>query len=246
MMRSVNELQGYTVLATDGQIGKVDEFYFDDKEWIIRYLVVDTGGWFPGRSVLISPQALGQPNVKTRMLPLKLTRDQVENSPEVDTDKPVSGQYEVELHQHYGWPIYWSGPRATVSSADAGVHSGAGGKTNQDLPGDPYLRSTREVMGYHIQAQDGEIGHVEDFIINDETWRIQYMVVDTRNWLPGKKVLVALEWIEKVSWPEAKVFVGLARETIKNSPESDPVALVNRQVSEDKFYDQYGRPGDWA
>lgn len=242
MMRSVNELQGYTVLATNGQIGKVDEFYFDDKGWILRYLVVDTGDWLPGRRVLISPQALSQPNVKTPMLLVTLTREQLENSPEVDTDKPVSRQYEVELHQYYGWPIYWGDHGAPLSSADVGVYPGAVGKTNQAPPGDPHLRSTKEVTGYHIQARDGEIGHMEDFIISDETWKIQYMVVDTRNWLPGKKVLLALDWIERVSWPEAKVFVTLARETIKNSPEYDPLALVNRQDSEEAFYEQYGWP----
>lgn len=245
MLRSVNELQGYILLATDGEIGKVDDFYFDDKEWTIRYLVVDTGDWLSGRCVLIAPYALGQPNLKAKKLPLALTREQVQKSPEVDSDKPVSRQKEIELHNYYQWPIYWTDLGPPVSPATArgypealAILKAAEGNDEED----PHLRSTREVIGYHIQARDGEIGHVEDFILSDESWDIQYMVVDTRNWLPGRKVLVALQWIKQMSWAEQKVHLDLLRETVKNSPEYDPLALVNQASSEEVFYEHYGWP----
>ena len=110
---------------------------------------------------------------------------------------------------------------------------------------DPHLRSTHDVSGYHIQAADGEIGHVEDFIIDDETWAIRYLIVDTRNWWPGKKVLVSPQWIERVSWSESKVFVNLSRETIKQSPEYTEESLLTRDY-ETGLHRHYNRQGYWV
>ena len=255
MLKSVKNLRGYTIQATDGEIGKVHEFYFDDKLWEIRYLVVDTGGWFSGRRVLISPTALGQPDWKQEIFPVSLTKEQVENSPDTDMEKPISRQYESKLYQYYNWPIYWGEPayidaetaaklraKALTAAEKAKVAEEA---EEEEDKGSSHLRSTGEVIGYNIQANDGEIGHVEDFIVDDETWIIRYMVIDTRDWLPGKKVLVASQWIENVTWAESKVYVELSRESIKNSPEFDPSAPVNREY-EEKLYDYYGRPKYWA
>jgi uncharacterized protein YrrD len=256
MLRNVEELYGYNVQATDGDIGMVHEFYFDDKFWTIRYLVVDTGGWLSGRRVLISPAALDKPNWGKEMLSVSITKEQVENSPSIDTDKPVSRQHEKELHEYYKWPLYWGiDPYAAeagsiayaryLAEREEKMKEAAKEQKQEEEEGDSHLRSTREVKGYHIHAKDGEIGHVEDFILDDEGWIIRYIVVDTRNWLPGKKVLVSPEWVERVSWSESEVYVDLLREVIKKSPEFDPSAPINRDY-EENLYDYYGRPKYWT
>jgi hypothetical protein len=236
MLRSLKELYEYTILATDGEIGVVDDFYFDQmiggQLWTIRYLVIDTRMWLAGRRVLVSTLALGQPDRvdwASHRLPMRLTREQVENSPEVDLTRPISRQKEREVHEYYGWPIYWAGSKTPeVSQADA------------------ELRSTKQLTGYHVQDREDEIGLVEDFVVDDENWIIPYLVVDTRNWLPGRSVLVAPGWIEEVNWTEAKVQVDLHRESIKNSPEYDPVAPVKNRLYEETLYDHYGRPKYWS
>jgi len=192
-----------------------------------------------GRRMLISPIALGTPRWETQALPVKLTKEQVESSPPIDTDKPVFRQMEEELHTHYGWPPYWSSTRALT--AVKVIEGKVENETTEQLA----LRSTREVVGYDIQASDGKVGHVDDFIVGDESWIIRYMVVDTRDWLPGRKVLVAPAWIGAVAWPERNVYVDLSRKAVKNSPEFDPTATVNQEY-ELKLYDYYGRPKYWT
>jgi hypothetical protein len=250
MLRSTKELRGYTIHATDGDIGKVHEFYFDDLAWIVRYLVVDTGTWLPGRKVLLSPGVLGQPNWETRSLPVGLTKGQVEHSPDISADEPVSRQMEVDLHNYYGWTPYWQSglPQFGLGAAAAAeVLARAVKETEEkdEQESDPHLRSTREVIGYHIQARDGVIGHVDDLIVEDETWFIRYLVIDTRNWLPGRKVLVAPAWAEEIDWVERMVQLDLSRETVQNSPEFDPSMPVNREY-EVRLYDYYGRPKYWG
>jgi hypothetical protein len=250
MLRSAKELRGYTIRASDGDIGRIHEFYFDDLAWIIRYLVVDTGNWLPGRKVLLWPGALGQPDWETQALPVTLTRAQVEHSPDISMEEPVSRQMETDLHTYYGWTPYWrSGlPAYGVGSAAAAEMIARRAEEEEDREEqrrDPHLRSTREVTGYHIQARDGEIGHLEDWIVDDESWFIRYLVIDTRNWLPGRKVLVAPAWAEWVNWAERKVHVDLNKETIENSPEFDPSMPVNREY-EAHLYDYYGRPHYWG
>ncbi len=249
MLRSIKELHGYTIHAADGPIGKAHDFYFHDDTWKVRYLVVDIGHWLPGRKVLLAPPAFGKPNWEHSTFPVALTREQVEKSPDIDTDKPVSRQQEIELHNHYGWPAYWIDPGTgtwpavtpmipippAVPSETATTEEG----------GDSHLRSTREIAGYHIHARNGDLGHVGDFIVDDEPWAIRYVVVHTGKWLPGKKVLVATEWVEELSYPERRVSVNLTRAAVEKSPEFDPAAGVNRQY-EERLYDYYGRPAYWA
>lgn len=247
MLRSLDAIQGYTIQATDGDIGHVHDFYFDDRTWTVRYLVVDTGPWLFGKRVLISPHALQQPEWATGTLPVVLTKEQVENSPDISADQPVSRQHEIELHQYYGWPSYWGAPVVPGVNAPTNVGLTAPLAVEEEQQqGDPNLRSAREVTGYHIRATDGEeFGEVDDFILDDDSWIIRYAVVDTRAWLPGKKVLLAIPWIRDVDWVETKVAVDLTEAQIKNSPEFDPNAPVNREY-EAKLYDYYGRPKYWA
>ena len=220
MLRSLNELNGYHVHATDGTIGKVAEFFFDDEKWGIRYLVVDTGKWLSGRKVLISPAALRQPEWEKREFPVSLTREMVETSPAIDTDKPVARQHESDLHRHYGWEVYWAG-EALIGSPDLvkssfstfGHDDNKGGK-----PFDPHLRTTKIVSGCRVHAINGEIGHVVDFVVDDESWIISHLVVDTGNILSGEKVLVPPEWVRRIEWEERKIYFEVTKEEVKNRP----------------------------
>lgn len=241
MLRSAKELKGYRVMAQDGDIGKVHDFFFDDDTWSIRYLVVDTGTWLPGRKVLISPLSLGEPRWETTTLAVNLTRDRIENSPRVDADKPISRQREIELHEYYQWVPYWTGYGPAGAPL---VQAKRPEESRRKEQGDPHLRSMREVTGYGIAASDGDMGHVEDFIVEDETWVFRYLVIDTRNWLPGRKVIIAPAWIDDIVWDSRRVVVGLPKDSIKNSPEYDPSTPVNREY-EIRLYDYYGRPKYW-
>jgi sporulation protein YlmC with PRC-barrel domain len=251
MLYNIRDIQGFTIRATDGDLGSVRTFYFDDASWVVRYLVVDTGYWLPGRRVLIAPECIGAADPSQEVLSVNLTQEEVKHSPDIDTDKPVSKQQEMRLRQHYNWPSYWTMRDPLVAQSLTAYPGGAAAIPPAAIemvdvePGDPYLRSMREVIGYHIQASDGQIGHVEDFIIDTDTWNVRYMVVDTRNWLPGKNVLVALDWIREVNWTDSQVHIELPRDHIKDSPEFDASEPVNRDY-ELKLYDYYGRPAYWS
>jgi hypothetical protein len=234
MLRQAKKFKSFKLRARDGDIGKAREFYFDDQYWTVRYLVADTGDWLSDRQVLISPYALNPANEAEGVLPVDLTKKQIEESPSIDSDQPVSRQYEKQYYDYYGWPAYYI-VRDQESSKET---------VRREEAWDPNLRSTSDVTGHHIQALDGEIGHVEDFIIDDETWSIRYLVVDTKNWWAGKHVLVSPRWIERVSWEESMVYVNLSCETIKRSPEYTPKSL-NRDY-ETELHRHYDRNGYWA
>jgi hypothetical protein len=245
VLNKAKTLTGCKLHCLDGEIGKVKEFYFDDQHWAIRYLVADTGNWLVGRQVLISPYALAAVNKEEQYIAIDLTIKQIEDSPPLDSDKPVSQQFEESYYGYYGWPLYWGGPYMwgyhpeIVRDRNKWIMSNSNGKA-----WDPHLRSTYAVSGHHIQATDGEIGHVEDFIIDDETWAIRYLIVNTQNWWPGKKVLVSPQWIERVSWHESKVFVNLSCKTIKQSPEYSEESLLTRDY-EFGLHQHYNRQGYW-
>jgi hypothetical protein len=246
MHRLVSELKGYAIGAKDGDIGAVNDFLFDDELWTVRYLVADTAKWLPGRRVVITPIAIGQVESNEKRVTVTLTREQVENSPDLDS-RDLSREHEAAYYDYLGWPYYWIGGDVwgpgTIPANLLATQAPASEAPEQ--PGDePHLRSAREVIDYYIEARDGDIGHVEDFIVDDETWEIRYMVVDTKNWLPGKKVLVSPEWIDRVSWSDSRVYVDLSREAIEKGPEFDPERL-NRDY-EERLYKHYDRPGYWV
>ncbi len=246
MLIKAKTLTGYKLNSFDGEIGKVKEFYFDDQHWAIRYLVADTGNWLTGRQVLVSPYALVAVMKEEQRIAIDLTKKQIEDSPSLNNDRPVSRQFEEAYYGHYGWPMYWGGPYMwgsypyIVRDREKRKEPNQGGKT-----WDPHLRSTHDVSGHHIQAADGEIGHVEDFIIDDETWAIRYLIIDTRNWWPGKKVLISTRWIERVSWSELKVFVNVSSETIKQSPEYTEESPLTRDY-ESGLHRHYNLQGYWV
>jgi hypothetical protein len=273
MLIKAKTLNGYTLHSLDGEIGKVQEFYFDDKHWAIRYLIANTGNWLTGRQVLISPHALAAVNKEEQSIAVELTKKQIEDSPSLDRDKPVSRQFERAYYGYYGYPMYWGGPYMWGTSyypynmgaagqglgfaqgvGSYGLGASATVKPNSEPlresaqnagTWDAHLRSTRAVSGYHIEAADGPIGHIEDYIIDDETWAIRYLEVDTVNWWPGKKVLVAARWIDRVSWDESKVFINLSRAAIKQAPEYTEESLLTRDY-ETRLHGHYNRQGYWV
>ena len=246
MLSKANTLKGYKLDGIDGEIGKVKEFYFDDRHWTIRYLVADTGNWLTGRQVLISPYAMVAVIKEERLISIHLTKKQIEDSPSLTSDKPVSRQFEETYYGYYGWPMYWGGTYMWGDYPNIVRDPEKWKPTTPSEKGwDPHLRSTQHVSGYAIEATDGEIGHVEDFIIDDETWAIRYLIIDTQNWWPGEKVLVSTKWIERVSWRESKVFVNLSRETIKQSPQYTEESLLTRDY-EARLHGHYNRQGYWA
>jgi uncharacterized protein YrrD len=242
MLIKAKILKGYKLHSLDGEIGKVTEFYFDDHHWTIRYLIVDTGNWLTGRQVLISPYALVAVNKEEQYITIDLTKKQIEDSPPLDSDKPVSRQFEEAYYGYYGWPMYWGGSNMWgIYSYPYNRKESTQGKNTWDH----HLRSTLDVSGHDIQAEDGEIGHVDDFIIDDETWAIRYLIIDTRNLWPGKKVLVSPKWIKSVSWSELKVFVKLTREAIKQSPEYTEESSLTRDY-ETGLHRHYNSMGYWV
>src|SRR5665213_2962403 len=246
MLNKSKTLEGHKLESLDGPIGKVKEFYFDDRHWAIRYLVADTGSWLTGRQVLISPYALVAVTGTEQRIAVNLTKKQIEDSPSLDSDKPVSRQFENEYNGFYGWPMYWGGSGMWGTSPYLVRERGDWKKPRPEEKGwDAHLRSTREVRGYNVQAKDGDIGHIEDFIIEDETWAIRYLIINTHNWWPGKKVLMSTKWIESVSWGEKKVFVNLSRETIKRSPEYSEETLPTRDY-ESGLHRHYKRHAYWV
>ncbi len=264
MLRNNQDLENFKISASDGEIGHVKDFYFDDDAWAARYLVVETGTWLSSRKVLISPISVREPDWVGRTLPVSITKEQVRNSPAIDTDKPVSRQHEEQVLGYYGYPYYWGGggmwgeglyPYAMVPGYagyavdqvefDREMQAYARDERARHRNDNPHLRSCKAVTGYHIQASDGEIGHVSGFLVDDQTWAIRYLVIDTSNWWVGHKVLIAPPWIQGVHWSDETVAVDLTREAIKSAAPYNPDAGWSRDQELD-LYRHYGRSGYWA
>ncbi|HWU76211.1 MAG TPA: PRC-barrel domain-containing protein, partial [Rhodanobacter sp.] len=235
----MNDLESYVIRATDGDLGHVKDFYFDDQAWVIRYLVVDTGNWLSNRKVLISPIAVDRPDWGGKVLPVSITKEQVRNSPGIDTDKPVSRQHEIDHLGYFGYPYYWGGSGlwgmgAHPSSMRTMVHDRQGTGRREPHGGaglghgldrdDPHLRSCQEILGYRIEATDGDIGRVQGLLVEEDTWAIRYIVVETSHWWSGHLVLIVPEWIRHVSWAENTVAVNLRRQAVKGAPPYDSAA----------------------
>lgn len=264
MLRSMKDLEDDTIGATDGTIGHVKDFYFDDEAWVIRYLVVDTGSWLSSRKVLISPIAIVHSNWAERVLRVSITREQVKNSPGIDTNLPVSRQHEIRYLGYYGYPFYWGGAGLwgdgvypnTILPGYAGfetipnaaprdeerlyARAEAARHQNDDL----HLRSCKTIMSYHIEATDGDIGHVQGMLIDEETWAIRYLAVNTSNWWLGHEVVIAPQWIKDVSWSDATVSVNVTRQAVKDAPPYDAAAQLDRQ-RETALHEHYDRRGYW-
>jgi hypothetical protein len=254
MLRGISTLKGLSVGAIDGDIGSVHDVYFDAQHWTVRYFVVDTGTWLSGRRVLVSPMSLRNPvDVVGGRLNVGLSKTQIEQAPSWDTDKPVSRQHEIAYSRYYDYPYYWTGPArwgagwdpltgvAPVPRPDP-VEEEILARERENA--DSHLHSARDVIGYYVEAADDDVGHVEDFLVDDTTWAVRYIVVDTRNWLPGRKVVISPRWIKTVSWNDSRVYVDLVRSQVETAPEYDPDAPFER-ARESRLYEHYRRPTYW-
>jgi sporulation protein YlmC with PRC-barrel domain len=227
MTVTIQQLYGKALAASDGEVGSIKDFYFNDQQWAIRYVIVDTGSWLPGRQVLLSPHAFRSVYHKEDSLQVILTRQQIENSPTIAAHKPVSRQFEEEYYRYYGWPYYW----------DGGGMWGVGGQPVTPWPylmpdqqttppgaplssgDDPHLRSTQAMNGYHIQASDGSIGHVTDFVMDGENWVIRQLVVQTGHWFSSKEIVLSPQDVHRISYEESTVYVSKTKEAISAAPE---------------------------
>jgi len=260
MLVPVSRLRSCTIAAVDGDIGAVKTVYFDDASWTVRYVVVDTGAWLPGRKVLVSPFAIRRVDVAAGRLVADLTRRQVEESPPIDEARPVSRQYEASYLAYYGYPHYWSGPERWGPALYPGAVLDAGAVAPPPEPpypravaeelaareregGDPHLRSAEAVAGHGVEASDGGVGHVEDFLVDERTWAIRYLVVDPVDWWPGPHVIVSPEWVSAIDWNESKVHVDVTRDGVRNAPEYVPGRLD--RAYEETLHAHHRRPGYW-
>lgn len=246
MIRPATPLTKFSLQASDGEIGQVKDLYFDNQHWQLRYFVVETGRWLKQRRVLISPESVAAPAWDKSTLPVALSQDEVRSSPHWDSDRPVSRQYEIDLRQHYAWPLYWGGaPTANTGMGLAVPPPVPATATTVGEPpvesGDPTLFSFDFVKGLHVLASDGEIGHIEEFLIEDRHWGIRYLVVDTKNWWPGNKVILSPWWSAGIDHRDRRIRMDLTREAIKASPSYDPARLPTTEES-GRLHDYYGRP----
>lgn len=261
MLRSIKNLTNYPIEGQGANLGRVKDFLFDDREWGIRYLVAHTGGWLAGKKVLISPNHLDPPREgeSADAFHTSLTREKIENGPLLEEDAPVSRRYEVEYAKYHRHLPYWE-------TLQPGTFTGgmAGMPPSPDVEISPrpskeefseherqirkidecHVRSSREVLGYSIEASDGDIGQIEDLIVDTRAWRIRHFVIDTRKWLPGKQVITDIDWIEDFDWAGRKAAIDHTKDDIKDAPEFDPSAPVNREY-EERLYDYYGRRRYW-
>lgn len=244
------QITGVDLRGTDDSVGSIHDLLFDTEGWEVRHLVVDTGKWLPGRQVLLPPAVLETADWPARVASVRLSRQQVKDSPAVESDKTVSRQMEMELYSHYEVPYYWGPAGAALAGSSytpmpLGVSESLPDQRSEIAEAESnHLRSAGKVTGYYVKAADSDIGHIEGLIVNDQDWAIRYLVVDTHNWLPGRKVLVARDWVEGISWLGSTVAVGLTKDEVKNSPEYDPALSVEREY-EERLHRHYDRSGYW-
>jgi hypothetical protein len=241
MLHIVKDLEKLKIDSLNGELGYVHDFYIDDQEWITRYIVVDTGNWLTGRKVLISPHAVNKPNFDEKSISVDLTTKQIEESPSILIDEPVSRQREKLLSKYYGWPIYWTvDPVAQSIRAQQAIEEQKKMQANKSV--DPHLRSIREIRDYSVKAIDGEVGKVDAFLINETDWTIKYLVIDTRKWftwLPGGSYhLISPRWIKDIDWSESRIDIEYDKETLENSPLYDSNKELDDEF-ENRLYDCY-------
>lgn len=247
MLQVALALKGYSIRAEDGALGSVSDFLFDDQTWKLRWLVVDTGGWLTGRKVLIHPSAIGPIDYEREVVPVRLTKIQVEDSPDIAQDRPVSRQMESDLYGYYGYDPLWGGNlygmgalayplTRRASETDLIEHRGRVDGADEE---DPHLRSVAEVTGYHVHATDGEIGHVENLLIDSQDWNVRYLIVDTSNWWIGKHVLVAPSAARRISWEDRAIEFDITRDQVRSSPPWDPLVEIDRYY-EQRLHSHYG------
>jgi sporulation protein YlmC with PRC-barrel domain len=236
MLRRLRDFENFEVWSQTGRdIGRVDDFYFDEDRWTVRYVVVKTGGWLTGQSVLLSPMSIERLQWDHARIEFGLTEDQIRHAPSADLSQPISREWESEYSAYYSLPGYWVGPSLWgmwTTPAEARAAAAAIERRADAMPESRRVRSLRELTGYHIHAQDGEIGHVEDVLAADDSWSIRYLMIDTSNWIGGRTVLLAPEWASRIDWSRKQVHIDVTRAEVEASPEYDPAADIDGAYEE--------------
>lgn len=266
MLQIVSKLNGYSIEAKDGTIGTVSDFLFDDTTFNVRWLVIDTGNWLPGRKVLIHPSAIVYAEHWTGRLNVGLTMSEVENSPDISQDRPVSQQMQNQLYDYYGWDsqlggspyggtiyaggLYGAEMGAITPPLSARTYFGTNeaseaerSKATPPHEADPHLRSIAEVTGYHVHATDGTIGYVENVLVDSESWMVRYLAIDTSNWWFGQHVLISPHALREINWTDRYIRLDIARVQVKASPPWDSTDLVDEEF-ENRLYSHYNWPID--
>jgi hypothetical protein len=223
MLKNIREIYGTRLAATDGEIGQVKDFYFDDETWAIRYLVVDTGAWLPGRLVLLAPDSLGSFDADEKLLSVNLTMDQIENSPSIESHRPVTRQFESDYYRYYNWPAYWDG--GGIWSMDA-LPTLSPPLPAEDIEepnddDDVHLQSAKALEGYGIQARDGLLGSVTGFLVDQESWTIGEILVETGHWYAGKQIFISPATVTQVSYETSEIVVSLSMADLQNAAEDE-------------------------
>ncbi len=248
MLHYLHELKQFRLEATDGTIGRVKDFLFDEKHWTVRYMVADTGTWLPGRTILVSPVSLGTPDWDNKRFEVKLTREQVENQPSLDADAPVSRQHEREWFKTYRYPYYWAGEYYPwglgVEPSALFAATPPGGAIGEEDEGDPHLRSLETIRSYKVAAKDDVFGHVEDLVMDDKSWTIRYVQIDTRKWLPGELILLSPDWFSNFDWENGTLACDLSRDTIERIPKLKRGMPVDRAF-ETALFAHFDKPDYW-
>jgi len=232
MLRSIHSIIGSTISATDGEIGKVKDFYFDDETLKVKYLAVETGNWLLSRQVLISPVALSNTDWNSKTFPVNLTKEQIKHSPDIDAEKPVSIQQEEELHNHYAWPFDQESGVGFMTTGMVGGVVAPGipfdeqiseeiHKTERHTKGNRHLRSYKQVTNYTVHATDGDLGEVYDMLVDTDAWTIQFIAIETGTWYSGKKIVTSARNVNKIEWESSSVYVNQTKDSLKNSLEFD-------------------------
>jgi hypothetical protein len=241
MLQNTRDLYGKEISATDGHVGTLEDFFFDEKCWLVRYIMADTGEWLSDRTVLLSADFLGEIDTNRNTLDIKLTRKQIENSPAIDSGIPVSRQYEVEYYRYYGLPVYWtSSPipnHDTVEGGETGSDEEIAMRRWRRHSADQYLRSARALEGFHIEGLDGLAGKVSGLFLDDRSWSIPALVVDAGHWYAGKQILISADNIDRINFGDSTVFVNLHRSDIHNTHEADVARVSVSDHGRNLFHD---------
>ena len=249
MLRNLQEIKSYAMGATDGDLGHVTDLYIDDQNWGIRYFAAQTGSLLISRNVLISPYSIAGGDWEHKRLALHATRQQIKDGPEFDSGKPITRRQEMRNAKHFGYPYYWAGDMPVGDGLNMPHlrpkdYLEARAQAAALAADDPHLRSCKAVVGLHVHANDGDLGHISGMLVDEDGWVIRYLVVDTSNWWMGNQVLIPPEWMTSVNWSDSKANIDLSRNTIKNSPRYESSAALNR-AQEANMYDHYGRLNYW-
>ncbi|EPX77919.1 hypothetical protein [Salipiger mucosus] len=246
MLMSFHDLRSYGIHATDKQTGSINDFYFDDHEWRLRYLVAHTGFFLTGRETLVGAARLGTPDTERMELPINLSAQELRTAEPGEAHQPANAQrHATHMLPDTGfWAPYLVATELFYTPSRAQELMAETRDENDTTEAEDYqdmkLRSMVEVIGYKIAEKDGDVGSVCGFLIDPEDWTLQHVVVETGHWLPGRRVAITTRWIEAADWHEQRIHVEVSRQEIEEAPTLDTVddLLISP-------FERYGALGTW-